>query len=67
LHDYAVSAWAQACRSGLPSLAPQVWRCVIFYGESPPLEDVGKINPAFLELYGGNHPASSLARPRFVK
>jgi hypothetical protein len=45
----------------------QVWRCVICYGESPGLEDVGKINPAFLGLYVGNHPASSLARPRLVK
>lgn len=49
----------------LATLAPQLWRCVIFYGESPPLDDVAKINAAVLGLYGGDDPRVTDGVPAF--
>ena len=37
----------------LATMSPQLRACVIFYGDSPPLDAVGHIRAAVLGLYGG--------------
>lgn len=44
--------WGGARSFSLATLEPKLWVAVVFYGTTPPLEDLGAINAPVLGLYG---------------
>src|SRR5260370_11062757 len=54
--------WGGARSFSLATLQPNLWVAVVFYGSSPPFEDLGAINAPVLALYGAldNSSATSI-------
>jgi carboxymethylenebutenolidase len=48
------------------TLAPDLWKAVIFYGENPPLEKVPDIRAEVLGIYGGEDPRITEHVPEFA-
>jgi carboxymethylenebutenolidase len=50
----------------LATVDPQLRAAVIFYGQSPPAEDIPKVRAAVLGLYGGEDPGLTGTVPAFA-
>lgn len=49
------------------TLAPNLWKAVIFYGENPPLDQVENIRARVLGLYGALDPRITDTVPQFAE
>lgn len=52
--------------ANVATLAPNLWKAVIFYGENPPLDQIPGIHAQVLGLYGGQDPRITDTVPDFA-